>query len=71
MKIKIVKKTFIGSGGNLWPGSEIDVDDQIGTRLIDSGIAESLVKKQTKKSKPKKLSNKKHPKLSKPSIDLG
>ena len=55
----------------MWRGSEIDVDDQIGTRLIDSGIAESLVKKQTKKSKPKKLSNKKHPKLSKPSIDLG
>jgi hypothetical protein len=48
MKVEILTKSFIGTGGNLMPGEVHDIDETIATRLIDRGLA-----KEIKKAKPK------------------
>ena len=50
MKIEILQKCFIGSGGNLMAGDVVDVEDRVANKLIDRGFA----KKPTVKKAPKK-----------------
>jgi len=49
MKIKILKKTFTGTGRNLDTGETIELDDRTANRLIAGGFAEEV-----KRSAPKK-----------------
>jgi len=49
MKIKILQKTFTGTGRNLEVGEKIEVDDRTANRLIRAGFAEEV-----KRSAPKK-----------------
>jgi hypothetical protein len=51
MKVKILQKCFVGSGGNLMAGEEHDLEDRIAEKLIARGFAEAATKK---KSAPKK-----------------
>jgi len=53
MKIRILKRCFIGSGGNVTAGQEIDVPDAKALKLIKAGFAEATAKKA--KKTPKKL----------------
>jgi len=50
MKIEILQKCFIGTGGNLMTGDVIDVDEAVAEKLISRGIA----KAKAKKAAPKK-----------------
>ena len=50
MKIEILQKCFIGTGGNLLAGDVIDIDDAAAKKLIDRGFA----KAKAKKAAPKK-----------------
>lgn len=40
MKVKILKRCFIGTGDSLAAGSEHDVPDNIAAKLISRGFAE-------------------------------
>jgi len=51
MKIEILKKCFVGTGGNLRPGDKIEIDDSIAARLINGGIA----KEAKRGGRPKKM----------------
>ena len=51
MKVKILEKTFIGSGGNLHAGTEHEIDDNVAERLIARGVAEKAKKAAPKKGK--------------------
>ena len=53
MKVTILRKCFIGGGGNSLPGDEVDLDERLANRLIASGIAEAK-KAAKKKVAPKK-----------------
>ena len=53
MKVTILRKCFIGGGGNSLPGDEVDLDERLANRLIASGIAEAK-KAAKKKAAPKK-----------------
>ena len=48
MKVKILEKTFIGAGGNLYAGTEHEIEDNIAKRLIARGVSE-----KAKKAAPK------------------
>ena len=52
MQIKISKRCFIGSGGNVTAGQEIDVPDAKAAKLIRAGFAEPV--KSKAKRAPKK-----------------
>ena len=52
MQIKILKRCFIGSGGNVTAGQEIDVHDVKALKLIKAGFAEPV--KGKAKRAPKK-----------------
>ena len=65
MKIKILTKSFIGTGANLFPGEEHDIDESIAEKLISRGLAEEV-----KKAKPKpKKTNRAVKKLQTPEGD--
>lgn len=49
MKIKILQKTFTGTGRNLEVGETLELDDRTANRLINAGFAEEV-----KRSAPKK-----------------
>jgi hypothetical protein len=49
MKIEILQKCFIGTGGNLMTGQVVDVDDAVAEKLISRGVAKAKVKKTTPK----------------------
>lgn len=51
MKVKVFEKCFTGTIGNMFPGKEYEVEDLIGNKLIDRGIAQEV------KAKKKKVSN--------------
>ena len=50
MKIEILQKCFIGTGGNLFAGDVVEVDDAMAGKLIARGIA----KEKKKRTAPKK-----------------
>lgn len=50
MKIKILTKSFIGTGANLLPGEVHDLDERIAHKLIDRGLAAEIKKPAPKKS---------------------
>ena len=50
MKIKIVNKCFVGTGGNLMAGEEHEVEDRIAEKLIDRGYAQAVKKAAPKKT---------------------
>jgi len=50
MKIKIVNKCFVGTGGNLMAGEEHEVEDRIAEKLIDRGYAQAVKKIAPKKT---------------------
>ena len=50
MKIEILQKCFIGTGGNLFAGDVVEVDDAMAGKLIARGIA----KEKKKRAAPKK-----------------
>lgn len=52
MKIKILNKCFSGTGGNMFPGEEHEMDAKIADKLIARGYAEEL--KEKKAGRPKK-----------------
>lgn len=51
MKVKILQKCFVGSGGNMMAGEEHDLEQRIAEKLIARGFAEAATKK---KAAPKK-----------------
>ena len=51
MKVKILKKCFTGTMGNMFAGEEHDLPDTIGQKLVDRGFAEEAKKKA---GRPKK-----------------
>lgn len=51
MKVKILQKCFVGSGGNMMAGEEHDLEERIAEKLIARGFAEAATKK---KAAPKK-----------------
>lgn len=51
MKVKIIEKCFVGTGGNLEAGEEHDLEQRIAEKLIARGYAEEAGKK---KAAPKK-----------------
>lgn len=51
MKVKILQKCFVGSGGNMMVGEEHDLEERIAKKLIARGFAEAATKK---KAAPKK-----------------
>lgn len=53
MKVKVLQKCFIGSGGNNFPGDELELEDAIANKLIARGFVEA--KKAAKKATPKKV----------------
>jgi len=50
MKIEILQKCFIGTGGNLFAGDVVEVDDIMGEKLIARGVA----KEKKQRGAPKK-----------------
>jgi len=42
MKIEILKKCFVGTGGNLRPGDKLEVSDVVAVRLISGGFAKEI-----------------------------
>lgn len=42
MKIEILKKCFVGTGGNLRPGDKLEVSDIVAVRLISGGLAKEV-----------------------------
>lgn len=52
MKIEILEKCFIGTGGNALPGQKMEVDDKIAEKLIKRGIAKAA----KSAGRPKKMS---------------
>jgi hypothetical protein len=53
MKVTVFEKCFTGTVGNMFPGKEYEVEDLIGKKLIDRGIAQEV----KAKAKKKKVSN--------------
>lgn len=51
MKVKILKKCFTGTMGNMFAGEEHEIDDRIAEKLIARGYAEEAKKKM---GRPKK-----------------
>ena len=49
MKIRFLEKTFVGTGGNVFPGDEREIEDGMAQRLIARGIAEEAKKRGRKK----------------------
>ncbi len=49
MKIRFLEKTFVGTGGNVFPGDEREIEDAMAQRLIARGIAEEAKKRGRKK----------------------
>ena len=49
MKVKVLKKCFIGGGGNHLPGDEIDIDETLAQKLINRGIVEAPKKTRAPK----------------------
>ena len=53
MKIKILKKCFSGTGGNMFPGEEHDMDAKVAEKLIARGYAEEITEKKVGRPKKK------------------
>lgn len=51
MKVKILEKCFVGTGGNLMKGEEHDLEERIANKLIARGFAEAAKKKAAPKNK--------------------
>jgi hypothetical protein len=49
MKIEILEKCFIGTGGNLMAGEVVEIEDRIAEKLINRGMAKAKVKKAAPK----------------------
>jgi hypothetical protein len=49
MRIRFLEKTFVGTGGNVFPGDEREIEDGMAQRLIARGIAEEAKKRGRKK----------------------
>ena len=45
MKIEILQKCFIGTGGNLAAGDVVDVDEAMGGKLVARGFAKEVKKR--------------------------
>lgn len=55
MKVKVLKKCFIGGGGNHFPGEELELDEAFADKLIARGIVEAKKAAPKKKALPKKV----------------
>jgi hypothetical protein len=51
MKIEILKKCFVGTGGNLRPGDKLEVADNVAVRLVSGGLAKEV----KRGGRPKKM----------------
>lgn len=51
MKIEILKKCFVGTGGNLRPGDKLEVSDIVAVRLVAGGFAKEV----KRGGRPKKI----------------
>lgn len=47
MKVKIIEKCFVGTGGNLMAGEEYDLEPRVAEKLIARGFAKAVTKKKT------------------------
>lgn len=49
MKIEILQKCFIGTGGNLFAGDVVEVNDAMAEKLITRGMAKEKKKRAASK----------------------